>query len=83
MRVGEIADIIQHYAINHSTKKLKGVKMIEKQRTKTTQQNPSNESFSGYGLALDLAKKMRKQGQQMQTKANTKQDVVKSKEVKK
>lgn len=83
MRVGKIADIIQHYAINHSTKKPKGVKMIEKQRTKTTQQNPSNESFSGYGLALDLAKKMRQQGQQMQTKANTKQDVVKSKEVKK
>ena len=33
----------------------------------------SKENFSGYGLALNLAKKIREQGQQQQIKAGTKQ----------
>lgn len=57
--------------------------MTKKQGNKTTQKHLINENFSGYGLALDLAKKMRQQGQEMCSKTHTKQHIAKSKEAKK
>ncbi|MGX3045539.1 hypothetical protein [Helicobacter sp. T3_23-1056] len=56
--------------------------MSNKQKN-TTQANLSNESLSGYSLALELAKKIREQGRQQQLKADVKQNTTQTKEVKK
>lgn len=57
--------------------------MSENQKNTATQVKSSNESFSGYGLALELAKKIRAQGIAEQAKAKTKQTTKQAKEVKK
>lgn len=55
--------------------------MSENQTNTTTQANSKH--LSGYGLALELAKKIRAQGKTEQIKSNTKQNATQTKEVKK